>query len=448
MSLRPLAIRRCAFPHGLQRRSLQELSRVSPSRLSPVERRPLQPLPLVSLLRSLLVLSFAALPSRLLSFTVSTLQRHADKIDTSRLARYLVKRTFYAQYCLGESAAEVSSTIAELRHFGITGVVLAQAKEANTNAVKAEQHAVVTDSQLQEWLRLNLETVRIAEPGDCIAVKYSGAGQNSIKLMKSMSPDQNLEDYPELKPLRDAGSQICDAAKAKGVRVLIDAEQQAILNGIDSLAMELMTSFNNGSEVVVYKTYQMYLKSTPSKLLQDLEISRKQGYIAGVKLVRGAYMHFEVDRSTIHDTKQDTDAAYDAAVTHLLTGKSSLNSTNAAPQWVADVMLASHNTQSIMEALELWRQRPSRSDKSAKGARHLSVAQLLGMADELSMQLAGHNLSSSEDQVSVYKYGTWGDPKDCLLYMLRRAEENKDSLARSRQSQRAILQELKCRMVG
>ncbi|KAJ9629771.1 proline dehydrogenase [Taxawa tesnikishii (nom. ined.)] len=113
-----------------------------------------------------------------------------------------------------------------------------------------------------------------------------------------------------------------------------------------------------------------YLKASPQKLLDHLQLSREQGFVLGAKIVRGAYLHTEPVRSAIHNTKKDTDAAYDAAISYLLMGKRSglflgagsdpdylIKKLRSAGQpqrgWVAEIVVASHNTETVKRALAL-----------------------------------------------------------------------------------------------
>lgn len=161
----------------------------------------------------------------------------------------------------------------------------------------------------------------------------------------------------------------------------------------------------------------------------------------GIKLVRGAYIYVEPDRAgIIQDTKPDTDAAYDEAVDMLLRGT---HRTSSNP-WTAEVMLATHNTQSVNTAMSLFRSRPASTQQPVQ---KLVFAQLMGMADEISMKLASDIKALSAESnkgsdVSVYKYSVWGSLEDCLLYMLRRAEENQDAAARSRVTASLMLREI------
>lgn len=53
-----------------------------------------------------------------------------------------------------------------------------------------------------------------------------------------------------------------------------------------------------------------------------------------------------------------------------------------------------------------------------------------------------------EEPIQVYKYVVWGTSEECMLYLMRRAEENKEAVQRASASRSALWQELKSRMLG
>jgi hypothetical protein len=105
--------------------------------------------------------------------------------------------------------------------------------------------------------------------------------------------------------------QICKRAVERQARIFIDAEQQSVQPGIDDVALGLMEKFNVDGNIVVFNTYQAYLRITPAILLEHLDIADKKRFTLGIKLVRGAYINSE-PRGVINDTKADTDVSYDA----------------------------------------------------------------------------------------------------------------------------------------
>lgn len=191
-----------------------------------------------------------------------------------------------------------------------------------------------------------------------------------------------------------------------------------------------------------------------------------QGFGFGVKLVRGAYIHSD-PRHLIHDTKSETDAAYDEAASMLATH----HITNPRGPKISTI-LATHNRNSI-ERMRDIRQKQLH-DKLPLG--DVAYAQLMGMADELSLSLTQPREVSSvpwilsymfktslrplyfnnssflsqntiEEDIKIFKYTVWGTTEECMMYLLRRADENRDAIDRSSGSRRALWRELWARVL-
>ncbi|OAQ61113.2 carbapenem antibiotics biosynthesis protein carD [Pochonia chlamydosporia 170] len=440
----------------------------------------LRALPWSSLIRSLAVLSVASLPQPALSRLIRTVKRHSNWIHRSAIMRRAIRATFYDTFCIGEGKVEIAKNVNELRQIGVRGVILAFAREAIVVPETNHETLLTSDEpELASWVRFNLETIDNLRQGDYLAVRCTGAGKSTLKVMDqyfeytknpgSITKDARHDLLAQLEVLRLALYEICAAAKSRGIRILVDAEDIRCQVSIDHIALNLMSTFNRGSDAFVLSTYQMYLKAGIAKLRAHLQHAAENNYILGVKMVRGAFMHTEPDRTLLHDTKGDTDKAYDEAVKLLITshGASSLDSgsvcsTSSQGRWAADVMLATHNSHSAKEALRLYREyiqhRGNKGSAPGTGLRSLAFAQLKGMADELSLQLAAdvEKMSERSDQaighvtlggtpqyprIGVYKYSVWGPFQECLLYMLRRAEENKDAVARSRGTATVMMKE-------
>lgn len=256
--------------------------------------------------------------------------------------------------------------------------------------------------------------------------------------------------------LEKAITDICNLATARKVRLLFDAEQQAVQPGIDAWTINFQQRYNNRSpgEAVVYGTYQAYLKATPAVLAEHLAIAHKQRFTLGVKLVRGAYLGSD-PRHLIWPTKEDTDRTFDelaesvirksyGPVFETLRGKGD----NEFPD--VNLVLASHNHVSVKKAQIV------RNEQVHNGEKRVDMVygQLMGMADELSCELlqegkathqgdeGGTIVSAAVDRPRVYKYLVWGTVGECMKYLLRRAEENRDAVARTKEGRRALIAEL------
>lgn len=257
----------------------------------------------------------------------------------------------------------------------------------------------------------------------------------------------------------EAIREICDLAISRNVRLLVDAEEQAVQPGIEEWAMKYQKYCNSRipGRAVFYNTYQAYLCSTPTTLARHLEISRKEGYTLGVKLVRGAYLKTE-PRHLIWSKKEETDQCYDGVVEALLTRRyntmlKSANSEQSTHLPPVNVIIATHNRESVRKAHALRLQQASRGELGESPGVDLSYAQLQGMADEISCELLqGFQSAESEktprqtESPNVYKLLTWGSVKECMGFLLRRAVENTEAVGRTKQSQEAMFGELRRRV--
>ncbi|KAG0651601.1 putative proline oxidase [Hyphodiscus hymeniophilus] len=375
--------------------------------------------------------------------------------DRNPLLRFFLKHTFYKQFCAGENATEVNRTITGLKDIGFKGVILGYAREVVLDEKQKENLASCGENEAAEacirneiipWAKGTLETVRLTSPTDFVALKFTGAGSQALY-------DLSQKTGPS-KALADSIDSICSLAASKGVRLLFDAEQHAVQGGIDTWTLNYMRKYNRkgSEEAVIYGTYQAYLKTTPSVLASHLAIARKEGFTLGVKLVRGAYLGSD-PRHLIHDTKIDTDNCYDGIAESLVRrsygpilkpveGETQFPSVNA--------VLAGHNHTSVRKVQALRTAQAQNEEKQTD----LVYAQLQGMADEVSCELVQAGLvaeGGTTDIPQAYKYLVWGTTGECMKYLLRRAQENKDAVQRTREGRNAMARELvrRCKkMVG
>lgn len=241
--------------------------------------------------------------------------------------------------------------------------------------------------------------------------------------------------------------------------------------GIDDWTLQYMRKYNRTTpgKAVIYGTYQAYLKACPAVVASHLRAAREEGFTLGVKLVRGAYLGSD-PRHLIHDTKADTDACYDGIAGALLRREwaggalegFATPEDKASPFPGVNMVLASHNADSVRKA------------RAVVGAGYngteVAFAQLQGMADEVSCEIlagrstdeAGARIGSASSRVAAahgdkdaassqpraYKYLVWGSTGECMKYLLRRAQENKDAVQRTRDGRDAMRAEMWRRIKG
>jgi len=269
-------------------------------------------------------------------------------------------------------------------------------------------------------------------------------GPEAFKALKAgQSPPPGMEK---------AMTDLCDAAAAKGVMLLPAAEPQNAQAAVDAWTLQMAQKYNKNGHAVVYNTYQAYLKSTPATLSSHLALAKEKNFTLGAKLVRGAYLGTE-KRALIHDTQDDTHRAYDAIAKALLTQRydSPLHAPSEKSSFPSiNLVLATHNLDSVQRVRALRNAQKAANEPMIK----LSYAQLQGMADEISCLLVQAQAAAEQeggekvDPPKVFKCVTWGTMTDCLHYLLRRAAENKDAMARTQMTRRAMGSELLRRVRG
>jgi proline dehydrogenase len=369
--------------------------------------------------------------------------------DTNPLLRHFLKKTFYKQFCAGENAGEITQTIDGLKTLGFKGVILNYAREvspdeeieqklASTKGTEADE--ACKQEEIIPWANGTMQTVKLVTPDDYVAVKFTGAGRQAVNALRYQ------QDPPPA--LREAIDSICELAASRGVRLLFDAENASLQPGIDAWTLDYMRKYNKleQGKAIVYGTYQAYLKSVPEVLASHIAAGRKEGFTVGIKLVRGAYLGSD-PRHLIHDTKEDTDNAYDSISESLARrsyGTVLKPAAGESGQEFPDinVVLAQHNQTSVRKIQEI------RNAQIEKGEEQIDLvhAQLQGMADNVSCELVhAGRVAGGEKKVDIpqaYKYLVWGTTGECMKYLLRRAQENKDAVQRTREGRDAMAAEL------
>ena len=349
----------------------------------------------------------------------------------------------------------------DLKKLGYHGVILGYAKEVVVDHEEGKQAPQIenigndkTGNAVQEveaWKKGTLATLQLAEDGDMIALKFTGAGSEAMQRLSQCLPPSPI--------LEKAIVEICDLAKERNVNLLFDAEQQAVQGGIDAWTMDYQRLYNKQApgKALVYGTYQAYLRSTPATLAKHLATAKAEGFTLGVKLVRGAYLGSD-PRHLIWPKKEDTDRAYNGIAESLIIRRygevlSAVHGSEGESFPNVSLVMASHNQETVQRATKLRNLQTQRGEPKID----MYYGQLMGMADEVSCELVQARraaLGQSEkgsadlDAARPFKYITWGTVGECLKYLVRRAQENRDAFDRTSAGKRAMGQELSRRFWG
>lgn len=312
--------------------------------------------------------------------------------------KWIVKRTVFRQFVGGETIAECAPTIEALWRHGV-GTILDVADEGK----EGEAEFDATTAEVERTIDLAAGNPAIPF---CV-FKVSGLAR--VPLIEKMDAGQPLDDAErgEWARVRARVERLCAHAHAKGVSILIDAEESWIQDTIDGLATEMMARFNK-EKAVVFNTIQLYRRGRVDFLRESHRRATEGAYWLGLKLVRGAYMEKERARaaalgieSCILPDKAASDASYDEAL------RVSLQNIDRIA-----LVAGTHNERSTLLLTQLMD-----AHGLARDDPRVHFSQLLGMSDHLSYNLAAEGYN-------VAKYVPYGPVRSVVPYLTRRAEEN------------------------
>lgn len=310
----------------------------------------------------------------------------------------LVKSTIFDIFCGGETLETCTATCDELEHFGIGAIF--------DYSVEGEKTEIGFDTTANEVL----ETIRCAAKSDVMkfaAFKITGVGAFDLLAKIHKGDTLSSEESAAYQRVQDRVEGICALASELGVTVLIDAEETWIQKPIDDMTIAMMEKYNK-EKAVVYYTFQMYCHAMLSNLKDLHARAKKDGYVLGAKLVRGAYMEKESERAVelnytnpIQPSKAATDGDFNAACQYCIENIGEIG-----------LFAGSHNEESNYRLTLLMDQSGLKPNDD-----RVYFGQLYGMSDHISFNLA-------HGEYNVIKYVPYGPLKATIPYLIRRAAEN------------------------
>lgn len=333
--------------------------------------------------------------------------------------RGLIRRTVFAHFCGGESLDEAAETARRMEPFQV-GVIL----DYGVEAAEGEQNYDRTAAELERAVSCAARQQNIP----FISLKVTGFARFSLLEKIDAGAALTVGEQEEFDRTRSRIYAVCTRASLEHIGVLIDAEESWIQRPVDTLASEMMASFNR-EHPVVYNTLQLYRHDRLSFLESSFAHACREGYILGAKLVRGAYMEKERKRaersgypSPIQPDKEATDHAYDQAVRFCLERLDRVAT-----------FIGTHNEQSCKLGADLLRDGGVPPDHP-----HVHFSQLYGMSDHIT-----YNLAAAGYRVS--KYVPYGPIGEVMPYLIRRAHENSSISGQLGREQQLVEAELKRR---
>ena len=334
---------------------------------------------------------------------------------------FLFKETIFKQFCAGINKKETLNIVKKLSESNIYSYV----HYASEN-IKTEEDL---DVSLKQTL-LSFDFSRLNKNISFVVFKPTSLGFSEIYEKHSLNKLFKSKEIKSLRKIEHRFKVCCEKARILKVKLLIDAEESWIQNSIDILTEKLMEKYNK-KKVIVYTTIQMYRKDRYDYLVNLYKKALKKKFKIGVKLVRGAYIEKELNRSKllgynnpIYSTKEETDKSFNNAVNFIL----------KRLQYFS-IFLATHNEKSIYNVIKFM----NKNKISKKSEIYFS--QLYGMGDNITFNLAHLNYK-------VVKYLPYGPVRDVIPYLIRRAQENTSVSGQTSREMDLIKKERKRRKVN
>lgn len=346
-----------------------------------------------------------------------------------------IRRTILKQFVGGETLAQTAKVVDKLAEFKVQ-VILdygVEGKEGEANFEHARDEFINVINYAATQPNIPFMSIKVTgfarfallEKMDEIMQRSSGTlMKRFLTAVEELTDDEKTEWHN----IRLRMLKVCEAASAKNVGVLIDAEDSWIQEPIDALTIIMMDIFNK-EKAVVYNTLQLYRHDRLQFLKDSHAAAVERNFILGAKLVRGAYMEKERNRaielgypSPIHETKEACDRDYNACIEYCINNIKKIA-----------VMVASHNDHSNLYASKLLEEKGLPQDHP-----FVHYSQLFGMSDNITFNLA-------KAGCSVSKYLPFGPIKDVIPYLMRRAEENSSVSGQTGRELSLIKKEMKRR---
>lgn len=330
-----------------------------------------------------------------------------------------MKPTVYRQFCGGESLERSTKRIEQLYKYDVQ-VILDYGMEAKDNDADFDK----TAAEVRKAILFAYEQ----ESVPIVCSKFTGLIR--FRILEKLHVGEPLTEdeqrsYDRSKERIDA---LCKLACEKNVGLFIDAEETWLQKPVDDLAHEMMARYNKET-AIVYNTIQLYLKHRLADFKLFSDQAKKEGYIYGAKLVRGAYMDKESERARqkgydnpIQPDKETTDRDYNLALRYAMANLAHIS-----------ICVATHNEESCLLAADLM-------EKAGidPGDNRVYFSQLYGMSDHISFNLV-------KGGYHVAKYMPYGPVTDVVPYLVRRAQENTSVAGQMGRELSLLRQEMKRR---
>ncbi|MGV8815552.1 MAG: proline dehydrogenase family protein [Gelidibacter sp.] len=312
----------------------------------------------------------------------------------------ILKHTVFKQFCGGETIAQTESTINTLYDNGGVYSILDYSVEGKGDE-RFFENTVNTLSRVCDYAKHSIKT-------PFLVFKPTGLGRSAIYEKVTSNVELTESEQKEWEKIVERFNLICSSVAATdNLKIMIDAEESWLQGAVDQLVEDMMVKYNK-IRTVVFTTLQMYRLDRLTYLEHLNNLGIQHGIKIGIKFVRGAYMEMERERaelkgykSPICQDKASTDLNYNTAVSYSL-----------VRLHLFELFIGTHNELSCQILMR---------DMIEKGMKtndnRIWFGQLYGMSDHISYNLAKNDYNAT-------KYVPFGELREVIPYLFRRAEEN------------------------
>ncbi|KAL7983148.1 hypothetical protein Chor_000010 [Crotalus horridus] len=430
------------------------------------------------LLRGLLVLRLCALEP--LVQRAEQLMHLSQKLLGQWLFEKLMKLTFYGQFVAGEDQEAIKPLIRHNRAYGVGSVLDYKQREKRYSVhhkfgdrrdgvTGARTYFYADEAKCDRHMETFVKCIEAS--GEQPSVPPLSLPQSKLQFSEvlvkwrsffhQLAAEQGkvglaaLETKLEVEKLQEALANLGIATKAESQQwfageklgltgtvdlldwnSLIDARMEISKLLLTGQLEPLLSRFTQEEERQMKRMLQrmdVLAKEAYDNVTIDVELSRREGWHFGAKLVRGAYMEQERSRAAevgyedpINPTYEKTSEMYHRCLDYILE--------EIRHSRKANVMVASHNTDTVKFTLGRM------ADLGIHPSENkIYFGQLLGMCDQITFPLG-------QAGFPVYKYVPYGPVKEVLPYLSRRAQENRGLLVRAEEERQLLWTELKRRV--
>lgn len=331
----------------------------------------------------------------------------------------IIKATIFKQFCGGESIEDCEETITKLSKYNVKTIL-------DYSVEGIEQEATFDENVNEALAAIKKATNNQDIP--FTVFKVTGFGRFKLLEKINAKKDLSVKEKEEFERIKNRIDKMCQASYNAKIPVFIDAEETWIQDAIDDIALNMMQKYNTKT-AIIYNTAQLYRWDRLNYIKELHEKAKKESFFIGLKLVRGAYIEKERERAQkmgykdpMQKSKSDTDKDFNLALKYCIENINNIS-----------ICCGSHNEESTLYLIDLMKKL-----NLSNNDNRIYFAQLLGMSDHISMNIAKENYNTA-------KYVPYGPVKDVTPYLIRRAQENTSVKGQTGRELSLILKEQKRR---